>query len=58
MAGADVIRHMIAFIEGGRVVATCRNPAWAYPETNGITQTPERLYLQRLHANWLGCLPR
>lgn len=49
--------HVIAFTEDGRVVADLQDPSGAYPETTAITETPERLYVQSLHAKGLGWLP-
>jgi sugar lactone lactonase YvrE len=49
--------HVIAFTEDGRVVADLQDPAGAYPETTGVTETPDRLYVQSLHARGLGWLP-
>lgn len=50
--------HVIAFTEDGRVVADLQDPGGAYPETTGVTETRERLYVQSLHAKQLGWLPR
>lgn len=50
--------HVIAFAEDGRIVADLQDPAGAYPETTGITETGDRLYVQSLHAKSLGWLPR
>ncbi|HEY0824972.1 MAG TPA: SMP-30/gluconolactonase/LRE family protein [Ramlibacter sp.] len=50
--------HVIAFTEDGRVVADLQDPSGAYPETTAITETPDRLYVQSLHAKVLGWLPR
>lgn len=50
--------HVIAFTEDGRVVADLQDPGGAYPETTGVTETRERLYVQSLHAKRLGWLPR
>jgi len=46
--------HVIAFTEDGKVVADLQDPTGAYPETTAITETPERLYVQSLHAKGLG----
>ncbi len=46
--------HVIAFSEDGRIVADLQDPAGAYPETTGVTETPERLYIHSLHAPQLG----
>lgn len=50
--------HVIAFAEDGRIVADLQDPSGAYPETTAITETPERLYVQSLHAHALGWLKR
>lgn len=50
--------HVIAFTEDGTVVADLQDPSGAYPETTAITETPDRLYVQSLHAHGLGWLPR
>jgi hypothetical protein len=50
--------HVIAFNEAGQVLADLQDPSGAYPETTAITETPERLYVQSLHAKTLGWLPR
>jgi hypothetical protein len=48
--------HVVAFTEDGKVVADLQDPAGAYPETTGVTETAERLYMQSLHAKGLGWL--
>lgn len=50
--------HVIAFTEDGKVVADLQDPTGAYPETTAVTETADRLYVQSLHAPWLGWLPR
>ncbi len=50
--------HVMAFKENGKVVADLQDPSGAYPETTAVTETPERLYIQSLHAKGLGWLPR
>jgi sugar lactone lactonase YvrE len=50
--------HVIAFTEDGKIVADLQDPSGSYPETTAITETAERLYVQSLHANTLGWLPR
>jgi hypothetical protein len=50
--------HVVAFREDGRIVADLQDPSGAYPETTAVTETKERLYVQSLHAAWLGWLPR
>jgi sugar lactone lactonase YvrE len=46
--------HVIAFSEDGRVVADLQDPSGAYPQTTGVTETADRLYVQNLHLNVLG----
>jgi len=50
--------HVMAFSEDGKVVADLQDPAGAYPETTGLTETPDRLYVQNLHLHVLGWRPR
>jgi sugar lactone lactonase YvrE len=50
--------HVIAFDEAGAVVADLQDPAGAYPETTGVTETADRLYVQSLHAPALGWMPK
>ena len=50
--------HVMAFTEEGKVVADLQDPSGAYPETTGVTETPDRLYIQSLHAKGLGWLPK
>ena len=50
--------HVIAFDEAGTVVADLQDPAGTYPETTGVTETPDRLYVQSLHAPALGWMPK
>jgi sugar lactone lactonase YvrE len=50
--------HVIAFTEDGRVVADLQDPTGTYPETTAVTETPDRLYIQSLHAKGLGWMPR
>ena len=50
--------HVIAFNEDGTVTADLQDPTGAYPETTAVTETPERLYIQSLHAKGLGWLAR
>ncbi len=46
--------HVIAFTEDGRVVDDLQDPTGAYPQTTGLTETADRLYVQNLHLNVLG----
>ena len=50
--------HVIAFTEDGQIVADLQDPTGAYPETTSVTETSDRLYVQSLHANHLGWLPK
>lgn len=50
--------HVMAFTEDGKVVNDLQDPSGQYPETTGVTETAERLYIQSLHAKGLGWLPR
>jgi sugar lactone lactonase YvrE len=50
--------HVIAFTEDGKVVADLQDPSGTYPETTGVTETTDRLYIQSLHAKGLGWLPK
>ncbi len=50
--------HVIAFTEDGRIVADLQDPTGAYPETTGVTETPDRLYIQSLHAKAIGWLSK
>ncbi|HQI18451.1 MAG TPA: NAD-dependent epimerase/dehydratase family protein [Leptospiraceae bacterium] len=46
--------HVFAFDESGRIVADLQDPAGQYPDTTGVTETADRLYIQSLHAEGLG----
>jgi sugar lactone lactonase YvrE len=46
--------HVMAFTEDGRVVADLQDPAGVYPQTTGLTETTDRLYVQNLHLHVLG----
>lgn len=46
--------HVMAFTEDGKVVADLQDPSGAYPETTGVTETKDHLYIQSLHAKTLG----
>lgn len=50
--------HVMAFTEEGQVVNDLQDPSGQYPETTGVTETADRLYIQSLHARGLGWLPR
>jgi sugar lactone lactonase YvrE len=50
--------HVFAIDEDGRVVEDLQDPAGAYPETTGATETAGRLYIHSLHAPAIGWLAR
>jgi sugar lactone lactonase YvrE len=50
--------HVLAFTEDGRVVADLQDPRGAYPETTGVLETADRLYIQSLRAPAIGWLPK
>jgi sugar lactone lactonase YvrE len=50
--------HVMAFDEDGKVLADLQDPSGAYPQTTGVTETADRLYIQNLHARRLGWMPR
>lgn len=50
--------HVIAFDEDGKIVADLQDPSGKYPETTGVTETAERLYIQSLHAPVLGWMEK
>ncbi len=50
--------HVAAFTEDGKVVDDLQDPAGAYPQTTGLTETADRLYVQNLHLKVLGWRPR
>jgi sugar lactone lactonase YvrE len=50
--------HVMAFDEDGKVVADLQDPSGTYPETTGLTETADRLYVQNLHLHVLGWKPR
>lgn len=50
--------HVFAFDDSGRIVADLQDPAGSYPETTGVTETADRLYIQNLHLGVLGWKPK
>ena len=48
----------MAFSEDGKVLADMQDPSGSYPESTGVTETADRLYIQSLHAKGLGWMPR
>jgi len=49
--------HVFAIDESGRVTDDLQDPTGAYPETTGVTETADRIYIQSLHARGIGWLP-
>jgi hypothetical protein len=43
-------------MEDGKIEGHNHAPEGAYPETTGVTETADRLYIQSLHAKGLGWL--
>lgn len=50
--------HVIAFDEAGMIVADLQDPSGKYPETTGVIETADRLYIQSLHAKSLAWLSK
>lgn len=50
--------HVLAFDESGTVLADLQDPSGRYPETTGVIETAERLYIQSLHAKSLAWLAK
>ena len=50
--------HVIAFDEDGQVLVDLQDPTGAFPETTGITETADRLYVHTVNDRGLGWLPR
>ena len=50
--------HVFAFSEDGKVRADLQDPSGAYPETTAALETPDRLYIQSLHAGYIGWMAR
>jgi sugar lactone lactonase YvrE len=50
--------HVVAFTEDGRVVADLQDPSGDYPQTTGVTETADRLYIQNLHLPVIGWIAR
>jgi sugar lactone lactonase YvrE len=50
--------HVFAVDEQGKVLEDLQDPAGAYPETTGATETRDRLYIQSLDAPVIGWVPR
>jgi sugar lactone lactonase YvrE len=54
----DPYGHVFAFDEDGHVTEDLQDPSGAYPETTGVTETADRLYIHSLHAPAIGWVPR
>ena len=50
--------HVIAFMEDGKVVADLQDPSGAYPETTGVTEIVDRLYIQNVNDKGIGWMSR
>lgn len=50
--------HVVAFDESGKILVDLQGPSGLYPETTGVTETADRLYIQSLHAPAMGWLPK
>ena len=50
--------HVLAFTESGQVVADWQDPGGSYPQTTGVTETADRVYIQNLHQPTLGWRPK
>lgn len=50
--------HVFAFNEEGKVLTDLQDPSGAYPETTAVLETADRLYIQSLHANFIGWMSR
>jgi sugar lactone lactonase YvrE len=48
--------HVLAFDEAGNIVADLQDPSGEYPETTGVTETADRLYIHSLSAPVIGWL--
>jgi sugar lactone lactonase YvrE len=49
--------HVFAIDETGRVLADLQDASGAYPETTGVTESADRLYIHSLHAKTLAWRP-
>lgn len=50
--------HVFAFAEDGRILADLQDPKGAYPQTTGVTEGADRLYIQSLIADSIGWMPK
>jgi sugar lactone lactonase YvrE len=50
--------HVFAFLENGQVIEDLQDPNGTYPQTTGVTETAERLYIHSLQAPSIGWVAR
>jgi sugar lactone lactonase YvrE len=50
--------HVMSFTEDGTVLQDLQDPSGAYPETTGVLETADRLYVQNLHSGYIGWMKR
>jgi sugar lactone lactonase YvrE len=50
--------HVIRFTEDGTILQDLQDPAGVYPETTSVLETSDRLYIQSLHAPYIGWMKR
>lgn len=50
--------HVMAFTEDGQLITDLQDPSGQYPESTGVTETSDRLYIHSLHAKGLGWMFR
>ncbi len=48
--------HVFAFDESGKILVSLQDPSGKYPDTTGVTETDDTLYIQSLHAHGLGTM--
>ncbi len=50
--------HVMAFTEDGQILQDLQDPSGTYPETTSVLETADRLYVQSLHAGYIGWMKR
>jgi sugar lactone lactonase YvrE len=50
--------HVISFTEDGTILQDLQDPTGVYPETTSVLETADRLYVQSLHAGFIGWMKR
>ncbi|TAG26723.1 MAG: SMP-30/gluconolactonase/LRE family protein [Burkholderiales bacterium] len=50
--------HVISFTEDGTILADLQDPSGTYPETTGVLETTDKLYVQSLHAGHIGWMKK